>query len=126
MTTPPEEEARAAAEALFPNRPYAVRHFIEGYLAALASRVSTPPSEDARVAGLREAADIADRMYAGTDGSALEKAWIGGCMATASAIRHRVQEIEGVAPVPAVPVLPTEPAETDQTENTNEQEQSNG
>lgn len=50
MSTPSKEEARAAAEAYFPHgdvRPYATRHFIAGYLAALASRVSTPPSEDA-------------------------------------------------------------------------------
>ncbi|WP_425837009.1 hypothetical protein [Microbacterium sp. PA5] len=85
MTTPSEEEARALIREL---NDHAIRlrdyedgewdqELIDGWeeaadlldraAAALASRVSAPPSEDARVAGLREAADIADRMYAGTE-----------------------------------------------------------
>ncbi len=54
MTTPSEEEARAAAEKAIPPSEWTTKAtleafretFIKGYLAALASRVSTPPSEN--------------------------------------------------------------------------------
>lgn len=53
MTTPPEDEARAAAAAAYPDKEWAQpsytsafrEAFAKGYLAGVASRVSTPPSE---------------------------------------------------------------------------------
>lgn len=119
MSTPSEEEARAAAEQAYgdtfsqPLSAGAVRNarmqaFERGYLAGLASRVSTPPSEavaQALAFAIKERDEIRGR-YAQTGGSLVRY------LGYADACDDIIALLQGEATysVPAVPVPPTEPA----------------
>jgi hypothetical protein len=92
-------ETDDALEAIYADRDGDL--LIADLLARLSARVEelalAQVEHDALVRreALKEAADIAARMYAGTDGPDYVKEWIGGCQAT----ERRIRELIGVGSV---------------------------